>query len=719
MLLNPTKISARHLNGTNARKAFRPATPSKCGSRRISSAKAVAEPAVAPAAAPAAEVASLDYNQLVREGHYEAPLVQEQASKQDSKQPAIASLLPALAPGSSVDALVVGCGPAGIYLAAQLAEKGLKVGLVGPDGPFVNNYGVWVDEFKALGMGGTLEREFSETFCYFQEKKEVGSSGEALGMGGTLEREFSETFCYFQEKKEVGSSGEALGMGGTLEREFSETFCYFQEKKEVGSSGEALGMGGTLEREFSETFCYFQEKKEVGSSGEALGMGGTLEREFSQTFCYFQENKETRVGRAYGRVSRRLLREHLLKLAAAAGVQYMAAAVEDIQVAGDGATATVTCSGGAALSSRLVTLASGQAAGRFLRYEDGAPTVAAQTAYGIEAEVQGYHEAYDSSSMLFMDYRRHHSGLWDGAARHLEPGLHPNAGEGLWGSSEEVPSFLYAMPLGGNRVFLEETCLVAKPALPFAVLKRRLERRLAAMNVKVNKVHEEEWSYIPVGGPLPVGDQPCTAFGAAANLVHPATGFSVSRSLRQAPEFAAAAAAALAAGGSVQQVSSAVWQQLWSKERRQQAAFHVFGMELLTQLDLAATNDFFKTFFALPNYYWRGFLGSNLSSVQLLVFAFLTFLYAPVGIKAKLVSHLITDPAGKYLIDRYLAQDDSSSTTITSSSSSSISSQSAAAPSSSSNAEGNGVSASSNGSSAPEQEAVLPAAVAADASSSR
>lgn len=37
---------------------------------------------------------------------------------------------------------------------------------------------------------------------------------------------------------------------------------------------------------------------------------------------------------------------------------------------------------------RLVTLASGQAAGRFLRYEDDAPTVAAQTAYGIEAEVR-------------------------------------------------------------------------------------------------------------------------------------------------------------------------------------------------------------------------------------------------------------------------------------------------------------------------------------------
>ena len=62
---------------------------------------------------------------------------------------------------------------------------------------------------------------------------------------------------------------------------------------------------------------------------------------------------------------------------------------------------------------------------------------------------------------------------------------HPAGGRGLWGTSREVPSFLYAMPLPDGRVFLEETCLVAKPALPFATLKRRLHRRLAAMNVQV------------------------------------------------------------------------------------------------------------------------------------------------------------------------------------------------------------------------------------------
>ena len=67
----------------------------------------------------------------------------------------------------------------------------------------------------------------------------------------------------------------------------------------------------------------------------------------------------------------------------------------------------------------------------------------------------------------------------------IEVGMHPAAGEGLWGTQREVPSFLYAMPSSSGRVFLEETCLVAKPALPFATLKRRLHRRMAAMGLKV------------------------------------------------------------------------------------------------------------------------------------------------------------------------------------------------------------------------------------------
>ena len=67
----------------------------------------------------------------------------------------------------------------------------------------------------------------------------------------------------------------------------------------------------------------------------------------------------------------------------------------------------------------------------------------------------------------------------------LKDHVHPAAGDGLWGSQNEVPSFLYAMPSSTGHVFLEETCLVAKPALPFATLKRRLHRRMDAMGLKV------------------------------------------------------------------------------------------------------------------------------------------------------------------------------------------------------------------------------------------
>jgi hypothetical protein len=54
---------------------------------------------------------------------------------------------------------------------------------------------------------------------------------------------------------------------------------------------------------------------------------------------------QTRVGRAYGRVGRRLLREALLKEAAAAGVKYHPGTVEGVDISADGNTASITCSG--------------------------------------------------------------------------------------------------------------------------------------------------------------------------------------------------------------------------------------------------------------------------------------------------------------------------------------------------------------------------------------
>ena len=45
---------------------------------------------------------------------------------------------------------MIGCGPAGLSLAAEAAKQGLTVGIIGPDLPFTNNYGVWEEEFTGM-----------------------------------------------------------------------------------------------------------------------------------------------------------------------------------------------------------------------------------------------------------------------------------------------------------------------------------------------------------------------------------------------------------------------------------------------------------------------------------------------------------------------------------------------------------------------------------------
>lgn len=56
----------------------------------------------------------------------------------------------------ALDLVVIGCGPAGLALAAESAKLGLKVGLIGPDLPFTNNYGVWEDEFNGKKLYDSL-----------------------------------------------------------------------------------------------------------------------------------------------------------------------------------------------------------------------------------------------------------------------------------------------------------------------------------------------------------------------------------------------------------------------------------------------------------------------------------------------------------------------------------------------------------------------------------
>ena len=55
---------------------------------------------------------------------------------------------------------------------------------------------------------------------------------------------------------------------------------------------------------------------------------------------------------------------------------------------------------------------------------------------------------------------------------------------GCW-PRRKLPTFLYAMPFSDTRLFLEETSLVARPAVPFEELKQRLDARLAHYGIRI------------------------------------------------------------------------------------------------------------------------------------------------------------------------------------------------------------------------------------------
>lgn len=248
----------------------------------------------------------------------------------------------------------------------------------------------------------------------------------------------------------------------------------------------------------------------------------------------------------------------------------------------------VTDETGKIYSARLVIDTSGHSAALVQRPQSVKP-IAYQAAYGIVGRFS--QPPIAPGQMVLMDYRDDYLPV----PERLLP-----------------PTFLYAMDLGDDVYFVEETSLAHAPAVRFDTLERRLHQRLAHQGIQVIEVHHAEKCLFPMNLPLPDLEQAVVGFGGSASMVHPATGYMMGALLRRGPNLASAIAQSLEnAHTSPQQAAQAAWKALWPDDRLRKHYLYTFGLENLMAFKTKDLQQFFTTFFELNQSQWAGFLADT------------------------------------------------------------------------------------------------------------
>lgn len=158
-----------------------------------------------------------------------------------------------------------------------------------------------------------------------------------------------------------------------------------------------------------------------------------------------------------------------------------------------------------------------------------------------------------------------------------------------------VTTFAYSLPVAGGWL-VEETVLVGPDIEPVDLRPRLAARLGVSVGELVATAISIEEVRIPMGAPMSTPTAP-VAFGAAAGLIHPATGYSIAGSLRAARRVATGVDTAFAEAGDI--AVGAVHQAIWPVSSRRTRRLHEYGLDVLTRLDDEQTRDFFETFFAL------------------------------------------------------------------------------------------------------------------------
>ncbi|KIG15888.1 Lycopene beta cyclase [Enhygromyxa salina] len=328
------------------------------------------------------------------------------------------------------------------------------------------------------------------------------------------------------------------------------------------------------------------------------------------------------LDRGYGLLDDRRWQLELLAQVEGAGGSIVAGTLAAIEHDDNGVV--LRCEGGERLRGQLVVDATGHGS-RFVELEQG-PRPAHQVAWGEQWVIEAGpgEPGLDLDRVNFMDW----SSTGDAESDESLP-----------------PTFSYALPLARDRLFVEETVLAARlehpPPSYFPALRERQRRRLELQGVRcVGEPVAVERCVIPMGAALPRGDQRTLAYGGAASMVHPATGYLLTNVLRRRARVADAIAAELERWVSPGGPSRRIWQAIWSPAEVRAWRLYGFGLEVICALDRPGVDRFFAAFFELPDHCWRGFVSGSAPTPELMVTMLRYFAGVPAPIRARLTAAL-------------------------------------------------------------------------------
>ena len=344
---------------------------------------------------------------------------------------------------------------------------------------------------------------------------------------------------------------------------------------------------------------------------EELGLASLLSHRWSKTSSYFGDGKKT-IGNKptkhfydYGLINQKAFQNELLKTCKS--IEWLNDTAKLIK--SENRISEVLCSSGLTIKARLVIDASGHKS-KFIK-RPPLKEVAQQAAYGIVGKFSS--PPVNKDQFVLMDFRSDHL------------------------NDEELrlsPSFLYAMDLGNETYFVEETSLASYPALTQDHLKKRLLSRLKNKGVKVEEIIHEENCLFPMNLPLPYKRQSVLGFGGAASMVHPASGYMIGSLLRRAPLLAKKLATFLKEPNSSSlELATKGWSVLWPYELTQRHKLYQYGLNRLMSFDESRLRSFFSNFFKLSTKEWVGFLTNTLPLPKLIYVMSKMFINSPLKVK--------------------------------------------------------------------------------------